>query len=85
MIGTPANKEILREAGMLDADGAQAAARATWSSRCARATPAPRDAALAEARRLLDQPRAADAGAQRWRPRTLRARACSRCPTPIWR
>jgi FdrA protein len=71
MIGTPANKEILREAGVLDEAGAQAgpgdlviAVRVRDADAAA--------AAMTEARRLLDQPRRSEAGDASWQPRTLR-------------
>ena len=71
MIGTPANKEILREAGVLDEAGDQAgpgdlviAVRARDADAAA--------AAMAEARRLLDQPRRSEGGGTAWQPRTLR-------------
>jgi FdrA protein len=71
MIGTPANKQILREAGVLGPDGDKAepgdlivALRAI--------SPEAGEAALAEARRLLDQPRAGSGKAPSWRPRSIR-------------
>ncbi len=71
MMGTPANKEILREAGVLDEAGAQAgpgdlviAVRVRDADAAA--------AAMTEARRLLDQPRRSEAGDASWQPRTLR-------------
>jgi FdrA protein len=72
MIGTPANKEILREAGLLDEVGAQAGPGdlvITVRSR----NPAAATAAMTEARRLLDQPRRGKDGDTSWQPRTLRA------------
>jgi succinyl-CoA synthetase alpha subunit len=70
MIGTPANKEILREAGVLDDVGGQAGpGDLIIALRASNAQVA--EAAMIEARRLLDRPRSAvSAGA--WRPRTLR-------------
>lgn len=77
MIGTPANKQILREAGVLNSVGESAApgdliiaVRAT--------TEAAAQAGLAEAGSLLDAPRRTSAGTA-WRPRTLRA-ALSQMP-----
>ncbi len=71
MIGTPANKEILREAGLLADAGMQAGPGDLVI--CLRAIDAAAaDAAMAEARRLLDQPRRAAAAGAAWRPRTLR-------------
>ena len=58
MIGTPANKEILRDAGILGAEGEQRRARRSDPGAAARRMRRPRQAALAEARRLLDQPSA---------------------------
>jgi FdrA protein len=72
IMGTPANKEILREAGILGPEGEKAetgdlilALRATCSAAA--------EAALAEARRLLDRPSALGAAAAADAPRTLRA------------
>ncbi len=72
MIGTPANLQILREAGVLSSEGAAAgpgdiviALRAT--------SEAAAQAALAHARQLLDRPRAAAASSASWQPRTLHA------------
>jgi FdrA protein len=72
MIGTPANKEILREAGILGDEGAKAdpgdlilSLRAT--DRVAG------EAALIEAKKLLDQPNTSGAPASSHAPRTLRA------------
>ena len=72
IMGTPANKEILRDAGILAREGEQAepgdlilALRATDA--------AVADAALVEARRLLDRPSALGAAAAADAPRTLRA------------
>jgi succinyl-CoA synthetase alpha subunit len=72
IMGTPANKEILREAGILGPEGEKAdagdlilALRATDAAAAA--------AALAEARRLLDRPSALGAAAAADAPRTLRA------------
>ena len=71
MIGTPANKEIMREARVLAPEGEKAgpgdlviAVRAS--------TKAAAEQAIAEARRQLDQPRRSVAGSV-WQPRTLRA------------
>jgi FdrA protein len=71
MIGTPANKEILREAGLLGKVGEQAGPGDLVIGLRARDA-AEADAAMAEARRLLDQPRRAAAGGAAWQPRTLR-------------
>jgi len=72
MIGTPANKEILREAGLLDEAGAQAGPGDLVIALRAR-NPAAAAAAMLEARRLLDRPRRVEAGDASWQPRTLRA------------
>jgi len=79
MIGTPANLEILRDAGVLGPEGESAgpadiviALRAT--------TAAAADAAMAHARQLMDRPRAAAGAAQSWQPRTLRS-ALAETPT----
>ena len=71
MIGTPANKEILREAGLLGDVGRQAGPGDLVIGLRAKDAAAA-EAAMAEARRLLDQPRRAAAGGAAWQPRTLR-------------
>jgi FdrA protein len=70
--GTPANKEILREAGILAAPGEAAEAGDLILALRARDAAAA-DAALAQARRLIDTPRQAGAAAMANAPRTLRA------------
>jgi len=78
MIGTPANKEILREARVLGDIGAQAGAGdLVIALRAGDAAAA--EAAMAEARRQLDRPRRAATGAAAWQPRTLR-RAVQQMP-----
>ena len=72
MIGTPANKEILREAGMLGANGEHAGPGDLVDRAAERRTRPTADAAMAEARRLLDQPRRAATGGSAWQPHTLR-------------
>jgi FdrA protein len=72
IIGTPANKEILRDAGILGPDGAQAAPGDLILALRA-IDDAAGQAALAEARRLLDQPGASDAPALFGSSRTIRA------------
>jgi len=72
MIGTPANKEILREAGLLDEAGAQAGPGDLVIALRAR-NPAAASAAMTQARRLLDQPRRSEDNDASWQPRTLRA------------
>ena len=64
MIGTPANKEILREAGLLGDIGEQAGPGDLVIALRAKDAAAA-DAAMAEARRLLDQPRRAAARRRR--------------------
>ena len=72
IMGTPANKEILREAGILGPEGEQAeAGDLILALRAAGAAAA--DAALTEARRLLDRPSTLGAAAAADAPRTLRA------------
>jgi FdrA protein len=71
MIATPANKEILREAGILGANGEHAGpGDLTIALRAKDAATA--NAAMAEAQRLLDQPRRAATGGSAWQPHTLR-------------
>ena len=82
MIGTPANKEILREAGVLDDVGGKAGPGDLIIALRASSAQAA-EAAMIEARRLLDRPRSA-VSADAWRPRTLRG-AFSRCPMPTSR
>jgi FdrA protein len=71
MIGTPANKQILREAGVLDASG-EAAAPGDLIIAVRAKSEAAAKAGLAEAALSLDAPRRSSAGSV-WRPRTLRA------------
>jgi FdrA protein len=71
MIGTPANKEILGEAGLL-ADSGKSAAPGDLVIGLRATDPAAADAAMAEARRLLDEPRRAAIAGGGWQPRTLR-------------
>jgi FdrA protein len=78
IIGTPANKEVLRDAGILGPDGD--AAEASDLILALRASdPLAGEAALAEARRLLDQPSALGATAAVESSRTIRA-AIKRLP-----
>jgi FdrA protein len=72
IMGTPANKEILREAGILAAEGGKAEAGDLILALRA-ADGAAAEAALAEARRLLARPSALGAAAAADAPRTLRA------------
>ena len=71
MIGTAANKEILRAAGVLNNVGAQAGPGDLILAVRARHREAV-ETAMAEARRLLDRPLSATLGSSAWRPRTLR-------------
>lgn len=71
MICTPANKEILREAGVLGDVGDQAGpGDLIIALRASNAEAA--EAAMIEARRLLDRPRGAVSAGAAWQPRTLR-------------
>jgi FdrA protein len=72
IMGTPANKEILREAGILGPEGEQAqAGDLILALRAVGADAA--EAALVEARRLLDRPSALGAAEAADAPRSLRA------------
>ncbi len=74
MMGTPANRQIMANAGLLDARGESATAGdLIVGVRAASAAAA--QAALSEAARLLDSRNDAggDASGEQWRPRTLRA------------
>lgn len=71
MIGTPANKEILRDARVLAETGAAAGPGDLVIAVRAK-DKASADAAIADAISQLDAPRAAQGGAT-WRPRSLRA------------
>jgi FdrA protein len=71
MIGTPANKEILGEAGLL-ADSGKGAAPGDLVIGLRAKDAAAADTAMAEARRLLDEPRRAAPAGAAWQPRTLR-------------
>lgn len=71
MIGTPANKEIMREARVLSEAGETAGSGDLVIAVRAR-DKATADAAIAEAASQLDAPRAAQGGTT-WRPRSLRA------------
>jgi FdrA protein len=74
IMGTPANIEILREAGILAREGEAAEAGDLILALRARDADAA-DAALIEARRLLDRPSALGAAAAADAPRSLRAAA----------
>jgi len=72
IMGTPANKEILREAGILGPEGEKAeAGDLILALRAVDAAAA--ESALSEARRLLDRPSALGAAAAADAPRSLRA------------
>jgi FdrA protein len=71
MIGTPANREILREAKVIDADG-ESAGPGDLILAFRAVDQASADAALAAAKQALDQPKQTKSGAT-WHPRTLRA------------
>lgn len=71
MIGTPANREILREAGVLGDAGALAGPGDLIIAVRARNAEAA-EAAITEARRLLDRPRSTISAGAVWQPRTLR-------------
>ncbi|WP_342361114.1 acyl-CoA synthetase FdrA [Terrarubrum flagellatum] len=72
MMGTPANKEILRNAGVLDATG-EAAAAGDLVLALRAATKVIADDALAAAKKLLDQPKQQTESGSSWKPRSLRA------------
>ena len=72
MMGTPANRQIMTDAGLLDAAGRAAeGGDLVIGIRAKDRDSAER--ALAESRALLDQPTAKHGGGEAWRPRTLRA------------
>ncbi len=72
MIGTPANKAILQEAGILGAAGAKAGPGDLVIA-IRGVDQASGEAAMAEARQLLDAPRTSAGTTKAWQPRTLRA------------
>lgn len=71
MMGTPANKRIMADAGVLAAEGEQAAGGDLVIALRAKDAAAA-STALAEAQALLDKPRA-NGSAASWRPRTIRS------------
>jgi FdrA protein len=71
MMGTPANLQIMADAGLLNRTGENAAGGDLILAIRAE-TEASAEQALAESQALLDQPAAAVANAATWRPRTLR-------------
>ena len=72
MIGTPANRDILREANVINADG-ETAGPGDLILAFRAVDQAAADAALAAARQALDQPKQSKGGATAWHPRTIRA------------
>src|SRR5690606_13868066 len=71
MIGTPANRDVLADAGILTSDG-RAAGPADVVMAVRAASEAEADAALEAAERFMSESRASVAEASAWRPRTLR-------------
>lgn len=72
MMGTPANREIMENAGLLDKAG-QAAGGGDLIIGVSAKDKASAENAVAEAKTLLDQPTAQGAEGEDWHPRTLRA------------
>ena len=72
MMGTPANRQIMADAGLL-AEAGHAAGGGDLILGIRAADQAAAQAALSEALAQLDKPAARGGGAQAWRPRTLRA------------
>jgi len=72
MMGTPANRQIMIDAGLLDESGKAAEGGDLVIGIRARDR-ASADHALAESRALLDQPAAAGKEGSQWKPRSLRA------------
>jgi len=72
MMGTPANRQIMTDAGLLDAAGRAAEGGDLVIGIRAKDRESA-DRALAQSRALLDQPTAKHGGGEAWRPRTLRA------------
>ena len=72
MTGTPANRQIMADAGLLDTTGQSAGGGDLVLAIRAR-DPSSAERALTEAQALLDQPRATGSDASAWRPRTSRA------------
>lgn len=72
MMGTPANIRIMKDAGVLAREG-EAAAPGDLVIAVRASDKATADAALAEARRQLDQPRKAGGEATAWAPRSIRS------------
>ncbi len=72
MMGTPANRQIMSDAGLLD-DAGRAAEGGDLVIGIRARDQKSADQALAESRAMLDQPTARGADAAAWHPRTLRA------------
>ena len=72
MMGTPANKQIMADARLLDAAG-DAAGGGDLVIAVRAVNPKSAEAALAEAENLLSQPRGGETESAAWRPRTIRA------------
>jgi FdrA protein len=71
MMGTPANKRILADAGVLNKDGEKSEPGDLILALRAK-TGAAADTALKAARDALDKPRAASAAGKSWQPKTIR-------------
>ncbi len=72
MMGTPSNKQIMDDAGLLASDG-QAAEAADLILGVRATTAQAAEAALAEANRILNQPTGSRGDGETWRPKTIRA------------
>ncbi len=72
MMGTPANKQIMADAGLLQKSGHEAAGGDLVVGIRARSASAA-DAALSEANTMLDRPANRGSDQQTWRPRTISA------------
>lgn len=72
MVGTPANCQIMADAGLLGLDGETAGGGDLIIGIRASSREAG-DAALSEAQRLLDQPTGGGGKGEAWRPRTIRS------------
>jgi FdrA protein len=72
MIGTPANREILRDAKVINTDG-ESAGPGDLILAFRAVDQAAAEAALAAAKQALDQPKQTKNGSTTWHPRTMRA------------
>ena len=72
MMGTPANRRIMADAGLLNQTGEAAGGGDLILAIRAKTRPSA-EQALTQSQALLDQPAAPGVGATAWRPRTLRA------------